>query len=71
MLFQTKGVFQLAISPSDEVSVAESLVHRLYPFGSYLAGSVVPPCYEAYARILHPAPNAHGDYEVRWSEIAQ
>ncbi|SHK57725.1 hypothetical protein [Alicyclobacillus tolerans] len=56
------------VTPSDDLSVAHWLVNRLFPFESYLAGSVVPRGYEAYARILHPAQSISG--YVSWAEIA-
>lgn len=56
------------LSPSDQVSVADWLTTSLRPFETYSAGSVVPPGYEAYARILHPVQSTAG--LVGWAEIA-
>lgn len=56
------------ITASDEIGVADWLVGSLFPFQKYVAGSVVPPGYEAYARILHPAQSTSG--YVSWAEIA-
>ncbi len=38
------------------------------PFGDYVVGSLVPPVFDRYARILHPAW-ASG-IPVRWAEVA-
>ena len=59
----------MEIFASDDVSAANWMVERLHPFRTYLAGSVAPTNYEAYARILHPVFNDRGE-EVRWSDIA-
>jgi hypothetical protein len=56
------------ITSSDDIDIANWLVNSLYPFEKYVAGSVVPPNYEAYARILHPAQSDAG--YVTWNEIA-
>ncbi len=56
------------VSPSDDVFVAQWLVNSLLPFDSHLAGAVVPPGFEAYACILHPAQSTSG--YVSWAEIA-
>ena len=51
-------------------------VHGTEPFSDYCVGSQVPPVFEAYARVLHPAsakgPSAHADdwLPVRWDAIA-
>ena len=58
----------MSLFPSKDVSVADWLVKCLFPFNAHLAGSVVPPGYEAYARILHPALS--GSARVTWAEIA-
>lgn len=47
------------------------LREHLCPFGRYVAGSVVPAHYDAYARILHPARSISGRWEVRWEDIAK
>ncbi len=57
------------INPSNNLSAAEWLVDSLLPFERHVAGSVVPPGYAAYARILHPA-RSRTRY-VRWAEIAK
>ncbi len=56
------------ITASDAIEVADWLVSSLFPFQKYVAGSVVPPGYEAYARILHPAQST--SRSVSWAEIA-
>jgi hypothetical protein len=60
--------------PSDEVEVADWIRERLHPF-AHDVGSVVPPGFEAYARIFHPAwePRHQPDQteqEMRWSTVA-
>ncbi len=57
------------LQPSAETSVVDWLVSSLHPFRRATAGSLVPPIFEAYARILYPARGA-GDRVVRWSEVA-
>lgn len=54
--------------PSNESPQAEWVMGSLYPFESYIAGSVIPRGFEAYARILHPA--LKGSEYVTWSDIA-
>lgn len=56
------------ITASDEIGVADWLVSSLFPFQKYVAGSVVPPGYEAYVRIHHPTQST-SDY-VSWARIA-
>jgi hypothetical protein len=38
----------------------------------YSIGSIVPPVFEAYARVFHPAGrrSGEGDVEVRWADVA-
>lgn len=55
------------VTASNAIFVADWLVNSLFPFETYLAGSVVPPGYEAYARILHPAQSI--SKYVTWAEI--
>lgn len=57
------------VEPSSDLSVAGWLVDSLLPFDTYAAGSVVPPGYQAYAHILHPARCRTG--YVSWAEIAK
>ncbi len=57
------------IVPSNDVDLANGLLARLRPFETYCAGSVVPPGYESYCRILHPAEGDHGTL-VTWDTIA-
>ena len=56
------------ITSSADIDIADWLVSSIYPFEKHVAGSVVPPNYEAYARILHPARSDSGN--VTWKEIA-
>lgn len=56
------------ITASDEIEAADWLMGSLFPFHKYEAGSIVPPTYEAYARVLHPAQGPSGS--VSWAEIA-
>jgi hypothetical protein len=56
------------MTPSDKVQAAGWIRERLHGFAQDV-GSVVPPGFEAYARIFHPAWASH-DVEVRWSEVA-
>ncbi|WEG13276.1 hypothetical protein PU629_02615 [Pullulanibacillus sp. KACC 23026] len=59
------------LSPSTNIHKAKWLMDKLYPFESYLAGSVIPEGFEAYARILHPATSLKDGQPVTWAEIAQ
>jgi hypothetical protein len=54
--------------PSREVSAAAWYGESLNGFGGRV-DQVIPRGYPAYARILHPASNEHGE-PVRWSEVA-
>lgn len=58
------------VVPSHEVGPASRLLARLRAFETYCAGSVVPPGFEAYCRILHPAED-DGGRPVRWATIAR
>lgn len=55
--------------PSEATSAADWIVASLHPFRCGTAGSLVPPVFAAYARILYPARGAGGRL-VRWSEVA-
>lgn len=57
------------ITASDEIELADWLFSSLFSFRQFVAGCVVPPVYEAYARILHPARSASGN--VSWADIAK
>lgn len=50
-----------------DVSAGDWIRPRLGAWGSI--GGVVPLGYEAYARVLHPAPGPEGSW-VRWSDVA-
>lgn len=64
----------------EDVSPARWLVESLWPSWDLetpegrgnRVGSIVPPGFEAYVRIFHPASRrwAHGSQPVRWSEVA-
>ncbi len=54
---------------SSDVDRANRLLARLHPFETYCAGSVVPPGFESYCRILHPAADDSGR-PVTWATIA-
>ncbi len=58
-------------SPSKERHKTKWIIDRCDPFESYLAGSLVPGGFEAYARILHPANGLHGESNVTLAEIAE
>jgi hypothetical protein len=55
----------------DDVTPAEWIAERLHPFAQD-AGAIIPPGFEAYARIFHPATREIGQLEVpvTWREIA-
>ena len=59
------------LQPVEDASVAQWIVDSIHPFGQDI-GSVVPPCFDAYARVFHPAGKGEGDEwtTVRWSDIA-
>lgn len=54
-----------------DVEQAAWIAELLSPFDSGVLTSVVPPGFEAYARLLHPVEGPeHGDRLVRWAEVA-
>lgn len=55
----------------DDLAPAAWIAERLHPFAQD-AGSIIPPGFEAYARIFHPAMRRVGQTQlpVRWREIA-
>ncbi|HKV89123.1 MAG TPA: hypothetical protein VJT78_14100 [Candidatus Dormibacteraeota bacterium] len=62
------------VTASDSVEAADWIRDRLHGFAKDV-GSIVPPGFEAYARIFHPAWRRAFDLtsrpeEVRWSDIA-
>ena len=48
---------------------ADWIVSRLHPFAADV-GSVLPDCFEAYARIFHPVIGADG-VTRRWADVAE
>jgi hypothetical protein len=61
------GVSQIALEPVTDVTVGGWIAPRLGPFGGWV-GSVAPRGYAAYARVLHPVPDAH-DRPARWAQV--
>jgi len=59
------------LSASSDVHAATWLVETLRDF-DHTVGSIVPPVFEGYARIFHPASRGAGDDErpVRWADVA-
>jgi hypothetical protein len=59
------------LSCSADAGGAEWVIAGLRGF-DYTVGSVVPPAFDAYARIFHPASRRAGEdqVEVRWAEVA-
>lgn len=55
----------------DDVTPAKWIAERLHPFAQD-AGAIIPPGFDAYARIFHPAARRVGQTEVpvTWREIA-
>jgi hypothetical protein len=55
----------------DDLTPANWIAERLHPFAQD-AGAIIPPGFEAYARIFHPASRRVGDAQVpvTWREIA-
>ncbi|MEX2047754.1 MAG: hypothetical protein WEE03_11375 [Chloroflexota bacterium] len=55
----------------DDLTLARWIAERLHPFAQD-AGAVIPPGFDAYARIFHPATRRVGQREVpvTWREIA-
>jgi hypothetical protein len=55
----------------DDLTPAQWIAERLHPFAQD-AGAIIPPGFEAYARIFHPATRQVGQRElpVTWREIA-
>jgi hypothetical protein len=64
-------VTPLPLEYVDDIAPAAWIAERLHPFAQD-AGSIVPPGFEAYARVFHPAVRRVGDVElpVRWREVA-
>ena len=56
------------LRPAADDSAASWITNRIGSFGSGVRG-LVPPVFEAYARILHPAWAADGT-RVRWATVA-
>lgn len=56
----------------DDLTPAAWIAERLHPFAQD-AGAIIPPGFEAYARIFHPAARRVGeaDVPVTWREIAE
>ncbi|WP_432534484.1 hypothetical protein [Kineococcus arenarius] len=56
----------------DDVSAADWAVTAARDFADHAVGSLVPPVFEAYARVFHPArrEEAGRDVQVRWGEVA-
>lgn len=56
----------------DDLTPAKWIAERLHPFAQD-AGSIIPPGFDAYARIFHPATRRLGDLmaPVTWREIAE
>jgi len=55
----------------DDLTPSDWIAERLHPFAQD-AGAIIPPGFDAYARILHPATRRVGevDVPVTWREIA-
>jgi hypothetical protein len=55
----------------NDLTPAQWIAERLHPFAQD-AGAIVPPRFEAYARVFHPAMRQVGTSEVpvKWREIA-
>jgi hypothetical protein len=55
----------------DDLTPAKWIAERLHPFAQD-AGAIIPPGFDAYARIFHPAMRRVGDalLPVTWREIA-
>jgi hypothetical protein len=55
----------------DDLTPAKWIAERLHPFAQD-AGAIIPPGFDAYARVFHPASRRVGnvDLPVRWREIA-
>jgi hypothetical protein len=55
----------------DDLTPASWIAERLHPFAQD-AGAIIPPGFDAYARIFHPATRRVGQVEVpvTWREIA-
>ncbi len=55
----------------DDLTPARWIAERLHPFAQD-AGAIIPPGFDAYARIFHPATRRVGQVEipVTWREIA-
>jgi hypothetical protein len=60
------------LRPACDVQCAAWVLAALRDF-DYTVGSEIPPLFEAYARVFHPAWRSTGENEiaVRWAEIAQ
>jgi len=60
------------LSASSDIDAATWILVALRDFDGTV-GSIVPPVFEAYARIFHPASRAAGDDQlsVRWADVAE
>jgi hypothetical protein len=56
----------------DDVSPGSWITSALRPLDAHEVGSLVPPVFDAYARLFHPAVHYRGDddVDVRWSDVA-
>jgi hypothetical protein len=61
-----------SLTASDEVETANWIREQLHPFAAHDVGTVVPPGFDAYTRVFHPASRSRDwkEEEVRWSEVA-
>jgi hypothetical protein len=59
------------LSASSDVDAATWILVALRD-SDYTVGSIVPPVFEAYARIFHPASRSMGDHQlaVPWADVA-
>jgi hypothetical protein len=60
------------LSASSDIDAATWILVALRDFDGTV-GSIVPPVFEAYARIFHPASRGTGDDQlaVRWADVAE
>ena len=56
----------------DDVSPGDWIAPTLRPFDEHVVGSLVPPVFDEYARVFHPAIRYDGDddVEVSWADVA-
>ncbi|HEY1457196.1 MAG TPA: hypothetical protein VGF15_01650 [Solirubrobacteraceae bacterium] len=62
----------MTLTPAPDARPADWILAEVRSF-DHTVGSIVPPVFDAYARVFHPALRGQGDEQaaVRWADVAQ